>query len=304
MAVADKTLPRNLFQPQGRPVGSVIISLPKDTTPPGAISLSRVPSLSRTGEVGRNLLTSPVRHPTGKTRQPFRRCLVPSTTCQHTNEKPTALQASRRLPPLLLRPLSPTAAFQTPGRPHAGHRLPAGSCPGSQVNGGLRSTVRVASGKTHGPIVVCARLPPGHSRKAVLALFPGTEGRSVPVPLDDQCSQFGIVSGRTHWQALDGPFMVELFAIWYFTRMPGLVEAPVPPVTRLETPHASWVERTSRDLHPNGPVGLWSGTPQTGFAPALCRHRPFWPSQPRKACPCRPPSGSAYRVERRDCSAA
>lgn len=41
-----------------------------------------------------------------------------------------------------------------------------------------------------------------------------------------------------------GPFMVELFAIGCFARMPTLVIGPVPPVARSRTPHASRVERT------------------------------------------------------------
>jgi hypothetical protein len=183
MAVADNNPKNNLFQPQDRPVLSVAISLPKDDAPPGATSFGRIPFLPRTGEVAS--ASSPARHPTGKTRQPFRRCLVPSTTCQHANQKPTALQVPGRLPPLLLRPLSPTTAFQAPGQPHARHRLPAGCCNGSQVIDGLRSTGHVASGfdtteqssyvPGSRPAIVARRLTPSfQGPKVEASLYPST----------------------------------------------------------------------------------------------------------------------------------
>ena len=63
---------------------------------------------------GKFPLAFPERHPTGKTRQPFRRCIVPSTTCDtHT---PPSLPCNGDAPPgLLLRSRSPTRAFEAPG---------------------------------------------------------------------------------------------------------------------------------------------------------------------------------------------
>ena len=82
------------------------------------------------------------------------------------------------------------------------------------------------------------------------------------------------------------------------------VTRPVPPVARLETPHASRVVRTLRDLHPNCPCGLWSRTPQTGFAPALYRHGLTHLCRQVRHVPVAPLSGVGDRVERRDCTAA
>ena len=57
--------------------------------------------------------------------------------------------------------------------------------------------------------------------------------------------------------------MVELFTAGCLGPTPGLVIGPVPPVARLEAPHAS------RGCTSRGPADLTARAPWTGFAPAL-----------------------------------
>jgi len=75
----------------------IVDPLPKDACPPGQSSFSRIVFLPRTGAAGGiTLCDTPaaltVRHEIEKSRQCFRRCIVPGTTRKHADRSITALQ--------------------------------------------------------------------------------------------------------------------------------------------------------------------------------------------------------------------
>ena len=72
----------------------------------------------------------------------------------------------------------------------------------SQVSNRLRSVGHVASGSRPRPCIVDPELPLEPSFRGVLPRFRGNEGRSVPLPTDAECSQFGTVSDRAYRQAV------------------------------------------------------------------------------------------------------
>ena len=101
-----------------------------------------------------------------------------------------------------------------------------------------------------------SRVPHEHSfRKARALRFLRVETRSTRLPLGARSSRFGTVSARIHWQALAGPFMVELFTAECFAPSPTPVRS-ASPLAGLKAPHASRVERApwpeplGRDFHP------------------------------------------------------
>ncbi len=101
-----------------------------------------------------------------------------------------------------------------------------------------------------------SRVPHEHSfRKARAPQFLRVETRSTRLSLGARSSRFGTVSARSYWQALAGPFMVELFTAECFAPSPTPVRS-ASPLAELKAPHASRVERApwpeplGRDLHP------------------------------------------------------
>jgi hypothetical protein len=101
--------------------------------------------LPRTGH-GR-ILPWPARYFDRETaRQPFRRCIVSGTTREHANDHATALQHVRQAPAcFLLRPHSPTTAFESPGLPTPGTGNHTGCRSGSCVSHFLHFTDHVAT---------------------------------------------------------------------------------------------------------------------------------------------------------------
>jgi hypothetical protein len=217
-----------------------------------------------------------------RTRPRFRRCIVSGTTRKHANEAATALQqSSLDSHPLLLAGHSQTGLLKHQGDlfPGTGSTTSGRHSP-SQLSDDLRPADHVPRGRYPSglaPYVPGSRL--GIVSAKVSWRFLGTEHRSIPLSAGAGFSQFGVVFGWTHWQALVvGPFVVELFVVGFFARSPSVVCHPVPPVTRSRTPHASQVERTP-----------WARTPWRGFAPPLS-HRGLPRHQAKKVCRCRPGS--------------
>ena len=107
-----------------------------------------------------------------------------------------------------------------------------------------------------GPLHRMSRVPHEHSfRKARALRFLRVETRSTRLSLGARFSRFGTVSARSYWQALAGPFMVELFTAECFAPSPTPVRS-ASPLAELKAPHASRVERApwpeplGRDFHP------------------------------------------------------
>lgn len=161
-------------------------------------------------------------------RQPFRRRLVPSTTCQHANEIPLPCRTiARPRGRLLLGPHSPSTAFQTPGRPGRapGTTPAAAEVPALAVDSVLQVTsLSGVIPRTPQPYV----RPPGrHSLRRISRRFQGTEHGSIPLPAGYGFSRFGNVSCKTDWQALAGLSWLSS------SQLPDLPEVPGPVTARI-----------------------------------------------------------------------
>lgn len=138
-------------------------------------------------------------------------------------------------------------------------------------------------------ITVCPRLPARHSLRHGPHLAVDDFSRQKPeAPAYPSVkvflTQFGIVSDWIYRQALDAPFMVELFAVVLSNSSPSLVIGPVVCIAADELPTPANVERTRRALHPLDPHlgGLWS-EPRGGISrleSGSCQRRhPLHPSR-------------------------
>lgn len=107
---------------------------------------------------------------------------------------------------LLLKAHSHTRAFESPSR-HARHR---GLIPAARVLPGLVEfyiSEITSLGLLAQAFILCARLPPGHTFLSSLEgkiRFQSIEPRSIDLPTDKGCLQFGTVFSETYWQALTG----------------------------------------------------------------------------------------------------
>ena len=138
----------------------------------------------------------------------------------------------------------------------------------SQVSNRLRSVGHVASGSRPRPCIVDPELPLEPSFRGVLPRFRGNEGRSVPLPTDAECSQFGTVSDRAYRQAVTRLSWLSYSPSGFSPeRRPrhGPVSAvagrELPTPARLDEPYETftrvaarrlWSEPPGRDLHPLG----------------------------------------------------
>ncbi len=120
----------------------------------------------------------------------------------------------------------------------------------------LHPSVHVASGcYPAGLCTVCLGFPTSIVSARRALRFLRVETRSTRLSLGARSSRFGTVSARIYWQALAGPFMVELFTAECFAPSPTPVRS-ASPLAELKAPHASRVERApwpeplGRDFHP------------------------------------------------------
>lgn len=155
-----------------------------------------------------------------------------------------------------------------------GHRLPAGCQSGSQVSDDLRPVGHVAS----------RRYPAGRSPDAAPSRadivctgvdpcdFGGPKLEAPPYPSACSRSRFGTVSDRTHWQALGGPLVVELFAVGFLSPERRGLSGPrfrpspgrkLPTPAALNEPHGTRTRIAPEGCGPDPAGGI-----RTRFAPS------------------------------------
>ena len=131
--------------PRGRSRASVVISPPRQGSPPGEPWRGRIHPLPRTAAGELRSPAADAAHTMGNARQPFRRRVVPGTTRSTRTDHPLPCRwpaGSRRS---YSGPAPPLRRLDRP-TDFVGHRLPAGCRSGSQVSDGLRPDGHVASG--------------------------------------------------------------------------------------------------------------------------------------------------------------
>ena len=130
-----------------------------------------------------------------KTRQSFRRCFVPSTTCSTQTSLPLPCSRLARSPSSYsdhtptLRRLNHLADYcQAPVTKPAASVLP-------RLIMAFTQSVTSLVGFPTGLLALCPKVPPRHSfHEDLTSRFQGIEDRSVPLPVSKKFSQFGIVS--------------------------------------------------------------------------------------------------------------
>ena len=93
-------------------------------------------------------------------------------------------------------------------------------------------------GVTPRVIAVCPRLPPRHSFYSTWVLqFRGPETRRVPLPIDNNVSQFGTVFDLTLPVRAYTPFMVELFTVGFYRPIAERYHPPGRVCCQTRAPH-------------------------------------------------------------------
>lgn len=158
---------------------------------------------------------------------------------------------------LLLGTRSQTCAFQSPKRP----TWAPGTTPAAQVLPGLVTLLAIpltSLGQVNGrPSPGCKYLPvlhrlPQDSQKKILRIS-AYERTSLAYPSGEVVRSLAPSSVLLTDKPLRALEPVELFVFRLFTGYPER-SAPAWPIARLRTPQVRHVERTSRALHPNGPL--------------------------------------------------
>jgi hypothetical protein len=219
---------------------SAVSPPPRETGPSGSVSRDRFTSFHRPADRSAGTQLRQVlaqwrgSNPSALSSSPR----IPVTS-RNGERVPTAQQGtSPDFRPLLFRPHSQSAAFESPGRPEPGTGCLTGSRRPSCVSRHRLWTGHVAIGVTRGLAAVCPRLPPGHSFLEQFAQdFWGPNVEAPPYP------PVASVRGRARLLSKSlasphGPFMVELFiaAAFFRSRRAGQARSVPSPGSELPTP--------------------------------------------------------------------
>ena len=95
-------------------------------------------------------------------------------------------------------------------------------------------------------LALCPKVPFRHSfHEIVVLVISGERRQKHPLIRKQEVVAVRHRLRLSYWQALDAPFVVELFAVRFIHHLIAECKSlhPVPPVTRPRVPHASEVER-------------------------------------------------------------
>ncbi len=170
-----------------------------------------------------------------------------STTCRLERAfTGLALPHDRRLPCRLLAGSRHSYSGHTPALQRLNHLADNGQAPGTTPATTAHPRLVMVSGQiitslgevTPRVIAVCPRLPPRHSFYSTRALqFRGPETRRVPLPIDNNVSQFGTVFDLTLPVRACAPFMVELFTVGFYRPIAERCHPPGRTCRQARAPH-------------------------------------------------------------------
>jgi hypothetical protein len=223
---------------------------------------------------------------TGYSRHPFRVCVAPGTTrSAHPpfplpcgNDTPSSASDrgrwGRGFASSYLGHSHQSVAFETPADSPAPDTPPAATLLARLF---LSFTTAVTLAGRSGVLAhpACPGLPPRHSFQSHRGTDFGRQNTEAPpYPPGSSLADSACVSAVVHWQGLEAPFIVELFAVCFSRQNPGACQAPVPRCHHREAPDASVRSSNLSSLAPDWPCG-WGPMPAGGLAMAFAFAHPL-----------------------------